>query len=149
MTTLTFRNIEQTPDSPVTSWGVEGLATAMERGDLTHWRRIERALEVQPRGAFADEVAEAAEVTGSEAIGGLFARRLDTLRNDEDRKDRAEVARRLAQYLEVSELTRRSFARLLGTSTSRLSTYLSGSVTPSAAILVRAERISRTRRPDV
>lgn len=42
--------------------------------------------------------------------------------------------------LERSGLTRAAFAALVGTSASRLSTYLNAKVTPSAAMLVRIER---------
>lgn len=42
--------------------------------------------------------------------------------------------------VEHSGLTNAEFAALVGTSASRLSTYLSGKVTPSAALLVRIER---------
>ena len=38
-----FRNIEATPDDPVETWGVEGVATAIERGSLPHWATITRA----------------------------------------------------------------------------------------------------------
>ncbi len=42
--------------------------------------------------------------------------------------------------VERSGLTNAQFAELIGTSASRLSTYLSGQVTPSAAMLVRIEQ---------
>lgn len=38
-------------------------------------------------------------------------------------------------------MTKTQLADLVGTSASRLSTYLSGKVTPSAAMLVRNERL--------
>lgn len=39
-------------------------------------------------------------------------------------------------------LTDAEFARRVGTSASRLSTYLSGKVTPSSAMLVRIQRLA-------
>ena len=51
--------------------------------------------------------------------------------------------------VERSGLTNADFASLIGTSASRLSTYLSGKVTPSAALLVRIERAGGEHRgPD-
>jgi transcriptional regulator with XRE-family HTH domain len=41
-------------------------------------------------------------------------------------------------------MTAGRFADLVGTSASRLSTYMSGKVTPSAAMLVRIERMARS-----
>ena len=51
-----------------------------------------------------------------------------------------EVAGRVRAAVARSRLTNRDFAQLIGTSASRLSTYLNGKVTPSAAMLVRIER---------
>ncbi|MDN5748643.1 MAG: helix-turn-helix domain-containing protein [Pseudonocardia sp.] len=42
----------------------------------------------------------------------------------------------------ASGRTRADFARSVGTSASRLSTYVNGSVTPSAAMLVRMRRVA-------
>jgi len=55
-------------------------------------------------------------------------------------EERAEVAAALRDTLKQSGLTQADFARHLGTSATRLSTYLSGSTIPSAAIYLRAHR---------
>ena len=56
-------------------------------------------------------------------------------------EERAEVAGALRDSLNQSGLTQSDFARHLGTSATRLSTYLSGSTIPSAAIYLRALRL--------
>lgn len=139
---LAFRNINATPADAVGHWGVEGLATAMERGDVSHWRRIAAELSRRPHGEFAREVEEAIEVTGSESVSELFRSLLLDLRMSHAADDKAEVAARLHKFLEKSDLPRKDFAAELGTSTSRLSTYLSGKVTPSASIYIRAEKLA-------
>ena len=55
-------------------------------------------------------------------------------------EERVEVAAALRGTLKQSGLTQADFARHLGTSATRLSTYLSGSTIPSAAIYLRALR---------
>jgi len=55
--------------------------------------------------------------------------------------ERVEVATALHGTLTQSGLTQSDFARHLGTSATRLSTYLSGSTIPSAAIYLRALRL--------
>lgn len=57
-----------------------------------------------------------------------------------------EVRRRLRAAVEASGMSQAAFAALLGTSQPRLSTYLSGKVSPAAKLLVRAERIARGER---
>lgn len=56
-------------------------------------------------------------------------------------EERAEVAAALRESLRRSGLTQAAFARHLGTSATRLSTYLSGTTIPSAALYVRALRL--------
>lgn len=48
----------------------------------------------------------------------------------------------MSDLLARSGLRRTEFASRLGTSRSRLSTYLSGTVVPSAALMVRAQRVA-------
>ena len=55
------------------------------------------------------------------------------------------VAARVRAALDRAGTTKGEFAASVGTSASRLSTYLNGKVTPSAALLVRIERIAGSR----
>lgn len=59
---------------------------------------------------------------------------------------RAEVAQRIREAVATSGLSQHAFATLLGTSQPRLSSYLTGTVVPSAALLVRAERLGSSLR---
>jgi transcriptional regulator with XRE-family HTH domain len=52
------------------------------------------------------------------------------------------VAAEVAQLADRSGLTRAEFASRIGTSPPRLSTYVTGKVTPSAALLVRMRNIA-------
>ena len=56
------------------------------------------------------------------------------------------VARRLRADVRRTGLTISAFAELLGTSRSRLSTYLSGNATPSAAIALRSHQLGSARK---
>lgn len=47
----------------------------------------------------------------------------------------------MGRYVERSALSRADFARAVGTSRSRLSTYCTGSVTPSTALLLRMSQV--------
>ncbi|MCL4446176.1 MAG: helix-turn-helix transcriptional regulator [Actinobacteria bacterium] len=58
-----------------------------------------------------------------------------------EKKASMEVRRRLKSALARSGLSQTAFASLIGTSQPRLSSYLSGKVTPSAKLLVRAEKV--------
>lgn len=141
-----FRNIQATPDDPVSDWGFEGLLAAIERGGMKLWDRIAAELHRHPHGSVArlleNEVLDALSREGERE---LFRQLLVRARQRCNEEARAEVAKRLCSLLARSGLTQRDFAAQLGTSSSRFSTYLSGKVTPGADLLVRAERMARAR----
>lgn len=58
-------------------------------------------------------------------------------------RDNAEVMALLREAVTSSGLSQAAFARALGTSPSRLSTYITGATRPSAHFLVRARRLGR------
>ena len=60
---LTFRNINTTPDDPVETWPLEGVITALERGGLSHRRRLAAAIKADPWGPVTRAVIEALSVT--------------------------------------------------------------------------------------
>lgn len=142
-----FRNITATPDDPVIQWGFEGLLTAIERGSMRMWDRIAAELRRHPYGTVArlleDEVIDAVAHEGERE---LFRQVLLRARYRWEQDAKVEVASRLRSLLARSGLNQREFAAQLGTSASRLSTYLNGKVTPGADLLVRAERMQDVRR---
>lgn len=146
MRTLQFRNIDATPDDPVEQWGVEGILAAIDRGSLPHWRRIAAAVCADPWGPVAADLEQALSVAEDVGVAATLRRILDRAREDVDASARAEVQRRLQLFVESSGLTAAQFAQRLGTSASRMSTYLTGKVVPSAALLVRSEIVSRNAR---
>jgi Helix-turn-helix domain len=141
-----FRNVQATPHDPVTAWGFEGLLAAIERGSMKLWDRIAAEVRLQPYGKVArlleDEVIDAVSSAGERE---LFRRILMRSRHRWEQDAKLEVANRLRTLLARSGLNQRDFATRLGTSASRLSTYLNGKVTPGADLLVRAERVGSER----
>lgn len=117
--------------------GVGRILTAMERGDLNDWRRIARAIGRDPFGKVAKDLAVAIELTEWESVAMLMASVLATAQGGE----KEAVARQLRADVRRTGLSQKEFAGLLGTSPARLSTYLKGTVTPSAVLALRAKQI--------
>lgn len=134
---LAFRNLDIRPDAPVETWPTEAVRTALERGDLDVWHRMASAIDLDPWGRTArriEEVLRADRPYGiAEAMEAVIAR----ARGRAERRERELVAGEIRSALERSGMTAAAFAERIGTSPSRLSTYLSGRVTPSATLLVR------------
>ncbi|WP_166354462.1 helix-turn-helix domain-containing protein [Phytoactinopolyspora limicola] len=139
---LKFRNLNVSPDDPVEMWGVEGILAAIDRGDLTDWRRIAGRVVKDPHGEVAQDLAEALDMAESQSSAAVLRLVLDRAR--ETPKER--VARKIREAIAYSGLSQTQFAERLGTSASRLSTYASGKVVPSAAILEQIEDIARQTR---
>lgn len=148
MRTLRFRNIDASPDDPVAHWGVEGILAAIDRGSLPHWRRVAATVRDDPWGPVAADLAQALRLAEDVGVGATLERLLAQARDDADASARAEVRRRLLALVNASGLTAAQFAHRLGTSPSRMSTYLRGKVVPSAALLVRSETVAENARRD-
>jgi DNA-binding transcriptional regulator YiaG len=141
-TMLKFRNLNVAPEDPVETWPFEGILAAIERGTLPDWRRLAASIRADPWGPVARQVSEAIELSHpygtSELLAGVVAR----ARREAAESERAEVAAEIGRLVVNSGLSRQEFADRIGTSRTRLSTYLSGKVTPSAALMVRIRRVA-------
>ena len=139
---LTFRNIDADPSDPVQTWPIEAVQIALDRGTLTDWRRILGSVRDDPWGPVARNVEYVLAYDRPYGTAELFERAINRARADAELTEKAEVASQLNAAREQSGMTAREFAAQMGTSASRMSTYLAGKVTPSASMMVRAARIA-------
>jgi DNA-binding transcriptional regulator YiaG len=139
---LKFRNIDASPDDPVETWPFEGILAAVERGTLPAWRRLATAIQADPWGPVAHQVLEAVRLSHpygtAELLEGVVAR----ARKLASESERADVASEVRALVDSSGLSKQDFAERIGTSRSRLSTYMSGKVVPSATLMIRMRRVS-------
>jgi len=136
-----FRNIEATPDDPVSEWHLEGIQSALERGDLSHWRRLAAEVRRDPWGEVSQELAEVLTFSRPYGVASVMDTVMRSSRDDAVRRERGVVAAEVRGLREASGLSGREFAARIGTSPSRLSTYASGKVVPSAALMVRMRQV--------
>jgi len=144
MSTLAFRNVDASPDDPVSEWPLEAIQTAFERGGLSHWRRLAAAVRAQPWGPVARQIEEVLTYSRPYGVAELMERVISDARQKAAAAERAAVAKEVAKLVESSGLSRTEFAAMVGTSPSRLSTYITGKVTPSAALMLRMSRARNT-----
>lgn len=134
-----FRNVDASPEDDVRTWPYEALVTVIDRGLVPDWRPVFAEIRRSPWGPVARRVERYLSYRDPDGVSALFGLAVERARADVEKAARAEVAARVRAAVELSGLSRAAFAELVGTSPSRLSTYLSGKVTPSAAMLVRIE----------
>jgi DNA-binding transcriptional regulator YiaG len=140
MSTLAFRNLDVSPDSPVESWPHEAVYTAIERGYLSDWRKIAHAVDADPYGKVATVLKDVLEYIDPQPAARLLETILEQSRERADQEDRETVAASVRQILAESGLSITELAHRIGTSRSRLSTWASGKVVPSATNLLRLRR---------
>jgi DNA-binding transcriptional regulator YiaG len=140
---LTFRNVDADPRAPVETWPYEAVVTCIERGTVGDWARLARAIRDQPYGVVAREVEEYLSYEQPWGVGSLLTRRIAQARRQLEQRERAAVAAEVRDLVERSGLSPAGFASGIGTSRTRLATYRSGSVTPSAALMLRMQELVR------
>lgn len=141
MSSLAFRNVDASPEDPVADWPLEAIQTALERGGLSDWRRLAEEIGAQPWGPVARRIEAVLSYSRPYGIAEAMQRVIDRARHEAERAEREAVAGEVGLLIEKSGLTRAEFASRIGTSASRLSTYATGKVTPSAALLVRMRNL--------
>ena len=139
-----FRNVDASIADEVGTWPYEALVACIERGLVADWQPIFAELRKHPWGEVARRVDFYTTHGDDPAATRLFGLAVVRARQDAEAAERNEVAGRIRAAVTASGLSARAFAAEIGTSSSRLSTYASGRVTPSAAMLVRIERFAGT-----
>lgn len=135
--TTPFRNVEVDESLPLAEWPFEALVTLVERGSIRDWARVSAAIKGDPWGEVARQIEDLLAYSRPYGIAGLLERAISRARSDREEAERAEVARQVREFVRRSGLSTAHFATPIGTSRSRLSTYRSGKVTPSAALVTR------------
>jgi hypothetical protein len=118
----------------------EELRTLVEEHGVAAWRALLANIAVNPFGPDADRLAELARGADlGDAARAIDACTIELRRQFED-SERDEVAQEIRDLLALCGYSQRRFARYIGTSGPRLSTYVNGIVIPSATMMVRIRR---------
>ena len=139
---LAFRNLTITPGTPVPEWPTEAVQAALERGDLADWHRIIVEIAADPWGRTARQVEEVLSHSRPYGVADAMETALSRARERAGATERTAVAAEIREAVKRSGLSRAEFASRIGTSSSRLSTYAAGKVTPSATLMLRIRRVA-------
>ncbi len=138
---VAFRNVEVPDGAPPAQWPFEALVSVIERGSISDWAVLTREIRIDPWGPVARQLEEYFAYERPQGVTALIERVITAARASSEDSERREVAREVDDLVCSSGLSAGTFAQRLGTSASRLSTYRSGKVTPSAALMVRMRRL--------
>lgn len=129
-------------DRPVEFWPTAAIRAALENGDITVWKRIVVALKRDPYGRTARQVEEVLDGSRPYGISKALAEVLARTRAHLDATERSEVARHVRLLIDRSGLAEAEFASRIGVRADELADYLSATVSPSAALMIRMRRLS-------
>jgi hypothetical protein len=129
-------------DQPVEFWPTVAIRSALQGGDIDTWKRIAAALKRDPYGRTARQVEEVLEGTRPYGVSKALWEVLERARTHLEANERAEVARHVRLLIERSGLGQQEFASRIGVAPEDLASYLDGSVSPSASLMIRIRRLS-------
>jgi hypothetical protein len=127
---------------PVEFWPTALIRDALETGDITVWQRIVVAIKRDPYGRTARQVEEVLEHSQPYGISKALSEVLIRARGHLEANERAEAARHVRLLLDRSGLAVQEFASRIGVAQADLSTYLDGTVSPPASLMIRMRRLS-------
>ena len=130
------------PDQPVEFWATAAIRSALQGGDIATWKRIAAALKRDPYGRTARQVEEILEGTRPYGIAKALWEVLERARTHLEANERAEVARHVRLLIDRSGLAQQEFASRIGVAPEELDTYIDGSTSPTAALMIRMRRLS-------
>lgn len=129
-------------EQPVEFWPTSAIRSALQAGDIETWKRIASALKRDPFGRTARQVEEVLEGARPFGIAKALWEVLERARVHLEANERAEVARHVGLLIERSGLNQHEFAARIGVAAEDLASYLDGTVSPSASLMIRIRRLS-------
>ena len=138
-----FSRVYGSTADPVSTWPYEGLVEVLEQGGVNSWLPIVDEIESAPWGPVARRLEKYLAYSQDQVVVRVFAGLIKKYWTDTEQRERDLVAERVRAAIDGSHLPAREFADRIGTSASRLSTYATGKVIPSAAMLMRIENYSK------
>jgi len=116
------------------------LAHLVEKRGVAEWRRVLAIIAANPWGPEVTRLADLAREAELLAPASALEWCAKVYRKRFEEAERLEVAKEIRRLVAISGCSQRQFAQYIGTSPSRLSTYVNGLVTPSAAMMLRISR---------
>jgi DNA-binding transcriptional regulator YiaG len=135
--TLRFRNLDFDPAEPIDRWPAEAINTVIDRGSLSDWRALARAIRESPWGPAARTAECVVNWNEHYGVDALIARVIRHAREDVAMRGRTDYAEQIRSWRRRSGMTLSELARAAGTSASRLSAYEKAKVAPTTDVLGR------------
>jgi len=124
----------------------EQLLDLLEHGNASRWRAALLPLIESPWGPYGQHIVRLTRDADLPAVAAVLEECRKVYQQRQEQRERDAIAREIRRLVAISGLTQRQFSAQIGTSPSRLSTYVNGRVIPSAAMLLRIRRVAQAQR---
>lgn len=124
----------------------EQLVDLIAHGTARHWRAALLPMIESPWGPYGEHIVKLLRDADLDAVAAVIQDCRAVYQQRQEQRERDAIAREIRRLVAISGLTQREFAARIGTSPSRLSTYVNGRVIPSAAMLLRIRRVAHAHR---
>jgi hypothetical protein len=142
---LVLDDVESAPPAPPVG-SVAELLALVSQGTFDDWRAHLGQVAASPWGPYAAELARLARRSRRPQVQQLVEDAVRRCRERRAAQERAVVANVVKDQVARSGVSQRELAAHIGTSPSRLSSYVTGAAMPSATTLVRIHRASAVLR---
>lgn len=127
---------------PVEFWPTSAIREALETDDLTVWQRIVVAIKRDPYGRTARQVEEVLDNAPPYGVSRALDEVLTRTRAHLEANECAEVGRHIGMLLQRSGLGQDEFASRIGVPADQFASYLQGTTSPAASLMIRMRRLS-------
>ena len=127
---------------PVEFWPTSAIREALETDDLTVWQRIVVAIKRDPYGRTARQVEEVLDNAPPYGVSRALDEVLTRTRAHLEANECAEVGRHIHMLLQRSGLGQDEFASRIGIPADQFASYLQGTTSPAASLMIRMRRLS-------
>ncbi|HUN78777.1 MAG TPA: helix-turn-helix transcriptional regulator [Solirubrobacteraceae bacterium] len=139
---LRFRNLDFDSSAALDEWPAEAIETLIDRGSLSDWRALARAIEENPWGPAARTTENVVGWGEHYGIDPLLERVVRHAREEATLRGRVEYAAEIRRWRRRAGMTLRQLALAAGTSASRLSDYENAKVAPTTDVLGRLRAVA-------
>jgi helix-turn-helix protein len=141
--TVNVRNVDFDSSRPLDMWPAETIETLIDRGSLSDWGALARAIRASPWGPAARTAEQVVSWGEHYGVDKLIDRVIRHARADVTMRGREDYAAQIRLWRTQSGKTLREFALAAGTSASRLSDYEKAKVAPTTDVLARLRNAAR------
>jgi DNA-binding transcriptional regulator YiaG len=142
---VSFRNVDFDATAPLDRWPAEAIETLIDRGALSDWRRLAETIRANPWGPAARTTENVVSWGEHYGVDALFTGVIAHAREDIVLRARAEYAAQIRAWRAQTGMTLNQFARVAGTSASRLCDYENAKVAPTTDVLGRLHYVAATQ----